>query len=145
MDSRLLKELESTLAALSSAWKNGDGEAFAEWCTDDVDFINLLGVYTKGKRPVAAIHEKIFSGPYKGSTVAFTIECLRPVTDGAVVAIVPSRIDAPTGPVQGIVLSIATVLLVRDSNVWKIANFHNTRREATQANHLSIMQKAIEG
>jgi uncharacterized protein (TIGR02246 family) len=144
VESQDVKQLEATFAALSAAWKNGDGEAFVEWCTDDVDFINLLGIYTKGSRAVAALHEKIFRGPYRDSSVTFTIERLRPITKDAVIAIVPSRIDAPSGPVQGIVLSIATVLLVRDSGVWKVANFHNTRREATQADHLSIMRKAVE-
>lgn len=69
------------------------------------------------------------------------IESVRPITPIALLAIVPSRIDVPSGPVKGIVTSIASILLVRDGDHWKIANFHNTRREATQSDHLAINEK----
>jgi uncharacterized protein (TIGR02246 family) len=145
MEGPAIRELERTFSALSEAWKRGDGEAFAQWCTGDVDFINLLGIHVKGRPAVVAMHEKIFQGPYRGSTVAFTIESVRAIAPEMVLAIVPSRIDVPTGPVQGIVLSVASVLLVREGDRWKVASFHNTRREATQKNHLSIMRAAVEG
>ncbi|HVN69514.1 MAG TPA: SgcJ/EcaC family oxidoreductase [Candidatus Binatia bacterium] len=138
------RELQTTLDALREAWRNGDGHAFAQWCTGDVDFINLLGMHVKGRPAVAALHDKIFHGPYAGSTVTFEIESIRTIAPNAVLAIVPSRLDIPSGPVQGIVLSVASVLAVRDGGRWKLANFHNTRREATQRDHLSIMQEAIE-
>ncbi len=135
--------IQATLASLSDAWKSGDGAAFSECCTDDVDFINLLGTHVKGRRSVAELHEKIFRGPYKDSTVDFTIESVRFISPGASLVIAPSRIDVPSGPVKGIVLSIASILFVRDSDGWKLANFHNTRREATQADHLAIMREAV--
>ena len=138
------QQLETTFTALSDAWKNGDGEAFAQCCTNDVDFINLLGMHAKGRRTVAELHEKIFRGPYEGSTVAFDIESVRMIAPDAALAIVTSRLDIPSGPVKGIVSSIASVLLVRDGDRWRLANFHNTRREATQSDHLSIMRKTVE-
>ncbi|HEX3670398.1 MAG TPA: SgcJ/EcaC family oxidoreductase [Candidatus Cybelea sp.] len=144
MEDPSTRELERTFSALSAAWKRGDGEEFAQWCTDDVDFINLLGIHVKGRRAVAALHEKIFHGPYEGSTVNFTIESVRTIAPDVVLAIVPSRVDAPSGPVKGIVLSVASVLLERHGDRWEVANFHNTRREATQKDHLSIMSKAVE-
>ncbi len=135
--------LEATFGRLSDAWKNGDGAAFAECCTEDVDFINLLGMHVTGRRAVTELHEKIFHGPYKGSTVAFTIESVRAISPTAALVIAPSRIDLPSGPVKGTVLSIASILFVRNDNRWKLANFHNTRREATEADHLAIMRKAV--
>lgn len=135
--------IQATFATLSDAWKNGDGVAFAECCTEDVDFINLLGVHVKGRRAVAELHEKIFRGPYKDSTVEFTIQSVRFVSPTASLVIAPSRIDVPSGPVKGVVLSIASILFVRDDDRWKLVNFHNTRREATQADHLAIMRDAV--
>jgi uncharacterized protein (TIGR02246 family) len=137
--------IQATLANLSDAWKDGDGAAFAECCTEDVDFINLLGMHVKGRRAVAELHEKIFRGPYKDSTVDFTIQSVRFISPGASLAIAPSRIDIPSGPVKGIVLSIASILFVRDDERWRLANFHNTRREATQSDHLAIMRDAVRG
>ncbi len=46
-------------------------------------------------------------------------------------------------PVKGIFRTIATVLIVRDQNDWLVASFHNTKREATQANHTAIMLDAV--
>jgi uncharacterized protein (TIGR02246 family) len=128
--------IQATFASLSSAWKKGDGAAFSEWCTEDVDFINLLGMH---------VNEKIFRAPYKDSTVEFTIQSIRFISPGASLVIAPSRLDVPSGPVKGIVLSIASILFVRDDDCWKVASFHNTRREATQADHLAIMRDAARG
>ncbi len=144
MENVSAEQLQATFTGLSEAWKHGDGEAFAHWCTDDVDFINLLGMHVKGRRAVVELHEKIFHGPYERSSLAFSIESVRTITPTAVLAIVPSLVDIPSGPVKGVVLSIASVLLVRNGDHWKVANFHNTRREATQAEHLSIMRSAVE-
>ncbi len=143
MSDAIAPGIQETFDRLSDAWKNGDGAAFAECCTEDVDFINLLGMHVTGRRAVAELHEKIFRGPYKGSTVAFTIESVRTISPTASLVIAPSRLDIPSGPVKGIVLSIASILLVRDDEGWKLANFHNTRREATEADHLAIMRKAV--
>lgn len=143
MNDATTQGLEATFADLSDAWKNGDGAAFAQCCTEDVDFINLLGMHVKGRRAVTELHEKIFRGPYKGSTVAFTIESIRLISDTAVLAIAPAQVDLPSGPVKGIVSSVASILFVLDDDRWKIANFHNTRCEATEADHLAIMRAAI--
>lgn len=143
MSEATIKGIQATLASLSDAWKNGDGVAFSECCTEDVDFINLLGMHIKGRSSVAELHEKIFRGPYKDSTVEFTIQSVRFISPEASLAIAPSRLDVPSGPVKGSVSSIASILFVRDEGGWKLANFHNTRREATQADHLTVMRGAV--
>ena len=138
------QELEATFNGFREAWKIGDGAGVAEWCTDDVDFINILGMHVKGRPAVAELHNKILSGPYKDSTVTFTIESVRTIAPNAALVIAPGRVDVPAGPVKGIVSTVASVLLVRDGDRWKIANFHNTKREATQPDHLAIMRDAVK-
>ncbi len=139
-----LQELQSTLDGLSTAWKDGDGIAFAGCCTEDVDFINILGMHVKGRPAVAELHNTIFRGPYKDSTVKFTIESARTIAPDAVLVIAPAHVDIPAGPVKGIVSTVASILLTRDGTRWYIANFHNTRREATQGDHLAIMRDAVK-
>jgi len=145
MSDAIAQGIQETFDQLSDAWKNGDGTAFAQCCTEDVDFINLLGMHVTGRRAVADLHEKIFRGPYKDSTVAFTIESVRVVSPAAALVIAPSRVDVPSGPVKGIISSIASILLVRDDRRWQLANFHNTRREATEPDHLAVMREAVRG
>ncbi len=144
MASAINAELQAPLNGLEQAWKHGDGAAFAEQCTEDVDFINILGMHVQGRPAVAELHNKIFNGPYRGSTVTFTIESARAIGSDAVLAIVPGHLEIPEGPVKGAVLTVASVLLLRDGSEWKIANFHNTRRDSTQPSHLSVMRDAVK-
>lgn len=144
MNTPAAQELEQTFSGLSEAWKTGDGSAFADWCTDDVDFINILGMHVHGRSAVAELHDRIFQGPYKDSTVRFTIENVRSIAPDSVLVIAPGQVDVPAGPVKGIVSTVASILLLRDGDRWKIASFHNTRREATQADHLAIMRDVFK-
>ena len=136
--------IQATFDRLSQAWQRADGAGFAAACTDDVEFINLLGMHVTGRAAVAQLHATIFHGPYANSTVAFTIDHLRQTSADSVLVIAPSRLDIPAGPVKGTVLSIASVLLVRDGERWAVAHFHNTRREASAADHTQVMREAIE-
>ncbi len=144
MESTANEELQVTFDGLSEAWRKGDGAAFADWCTDDVDFINILGMHVKGRPAVADLHNKIFSGPYKGSTVKFSIESVRTIAPNAALVVAPARVDIPSGPVKGIVATVASVLLMHSNGGWKVANFQNTRREATESDHLAIMRDAVK-
>ncbi len=137
------ESIQPAVDALNAAWNRGDGNAFAARCTPDVDFINLLGMHAKGRAAVAGMHEKILKGPYAGSTVTFSIEQVRPVSPDAVLAIVPGELQIPSGPVQGVVRTVATALFVREGPEWFVASFQNTRREATQANHSAIMAESL--
>jgi uncharacterized protein (TIGR02246 family) len=129
VDASSTKEsIQPTIDALNAAWNRGDGKAFAAECTEDVDFINLLGM-----------HETIFKGPFAGSTLEFSIECVRAVANDAIVAVVPGELEIPSGPVKGHVRTVATVLFVREESEWHVASFQNTKREATEPNYTRVM------
>ena len=137
------ESIQPVIEALETAWNRGDGEAFAALCTPDVDFINLLGMYVKGRAPVAGLHEKILNGPYAGSTLAFSIEHVRPLSSDAALAVVSGELQVPSGPVQGLIKTVATVLFVRQDSEWRVASFQNTKREAGQANFSAIMLETL--
>lgn len=135
--------LQSALDEAGAAWKAGDGYAFAALCEEDVDFINLLGMHLNNRIAVAEIHNTIFRGPYAGSTLEIAVDRIRPVGDDAALVVAPMTLRIPSGPVAGTVNTIATILYVRNGGRWSIASFHNTRREATQANHHDVMAQAV--
>ncbi len=136
--------IEPSLRALEDAWNRGDGAAWGEKCTGDVDFINLLGMYVKGRALVAAMHEKIFQGPYKGSTLKFTAEQASALSNDAVLAIVPAELQIPQGAVKGFVRTVATMVFVRNEGEWLVSHFHNTKREATEPDHTAIMANVFK-
>lgn len=135
--------VSSLFEQVCDVWKKGDGAAFAALCTEDCDFINLLGMYSHDRATIAELHRRIFAGPYAGSTLTVTPERSEWLADGVILAQVPNELRIPSGPVQGIVRCIASVVVVRDGPSWRMRCFHNTRREVTQAQHSAIMLDAV--
>jgi uncharacterized protein (TIGR02246 family) len=135
--------LQPTIDALNAAWNRADGEAFAARCAPDVDFINLLGMYVKGRTAVVGMHGIIFKGPYAGSTLKFSIEHVRVLSPNVIVAIVPGELHVPAGPVKGLIRTVATMVFERDGTNWYVASFQNTKREASQADLTKIMADAF--
>jgi uncharacterized protein (TIGR02246 family) len=137
------ESVQSTIDALNAAWNRGDGTAFSAECTEDVDFINLLGLRVRGRAGVARLHETILKGPFAGSTLTFSIEDIRIVSDDAIVAIVPGEMDIPAGPVKGHLSTVATILFIKEAAGWRVASFHNTKRESTEPRHNQVMLETI--
>jgi len=135
--------VQSTIDALNAAWNRGDGSAFSAQCTEDVDFINLLGQRVTGRAGVARLHETILNGPFAGSTLTFSIEDVRIVSDDAIVAIVPGELEIPAGPVKGHLSTVATMLFMRENKGWRLASFHNTKRESTEPRFSQVMLETI--
>jgi len=51
---------------------------------------------------------------YADSTLTFSIENVRVVSDDTIVAIVPGETDIPKGPVKGHLSTVATMLFIRE-------------------------------
>ena len=137
------ESVQATIDALNAAWNRGDATAFSAQCTEDVEFINLLGLRVTGRAGVTRLHETIFKGPFADSVLTFSIEDVRIVSEGAIVAIVPGEMDIPAGPVKGHLSTIATMLFVRENSDWRLASFHNTKRESTEPRHNAVMLETI--
>jgi uncharacterized protein (TIGR02246 family) len=89
------------------------------------------------------MHDKIDRGPYAGSTLRFTLQHLRVLSNDSVLAIVPGELQIPAGPVKGTVRTVATMLFVQCEGDWLIASFQNTKREATAPDHTATMLDAF--
>ena len=72
----------------------------------------------------------IFDTIYRGSRNAFSIEGLRSLRDGVALAHVRAELHVPNGPMAGELRALATAVLVREGDAWKIAAFHNTKEQA---------------
>jgi uncharacterized protein (TIGR02246 family) len=120
-------------AALADAWNAADGAAFAREFTDDADFVNIFAFHGVGREAIAKQHDMIFTTIYRGSHSTFTVKKVRSLGDDAGVALIVSELDVPQGPMAGKLRALATTVLVRDGDRWKIASFHNTREQALPA------------
>jgi uncharacterized protein (TIGR02246 family) len=113
-------------AHLERTWNQADGATFAAVFAGDGDFVDVRGVHHRGRPAIAAGHQGIFDGIYRGSTVRYTVDRARRVAPGCIVAVVSATLDAPEGPLQGINHARFTLTVTHDVDRWEIAAFQNT-------------------
>jgi uncharacterized protein (TIGR02246 family) len=131
MSQETRSEIAALVAAEDAAWNRGSAEAFADRALPDIVFTNIFGMFSVGKAPFVAQHERIFSTIYKGSTNHIQIEHVTLVTpDVAIVdtlTIVTGVQQAPPGVqfIDGALHTRLEQVLVRRVDGWWIAAFHN--------------------
>lgn len=123
--------LRALIAGEAEAWNKGDAAGFAERALPDVVFTNIIGMFSVGKAPFVAQHERIFSSIYKGSTLhqqIVHVKLVRP--DVAIVdtlSIVTGFQQTPPGvaTIGGAIHARLEQVLVRENDGWWVASFHN--------------------
>ncbi|WP_244064924.1 SgcJ/EcaC family oxidoreductase [Bradyrhizobium sp. Ce-3] len=104
---------------------------FADRALPDIVFTNIFGMFSIGKPPFVAQHERIFSTIYKGSTNHIQIEHIALIKpDVAIVdtlTVVAGVQQAPPGVqfIDGALHTRLEQVLVRRADGWWIASFHN--------------------
>jgi uncharacterized protein (TIGR02246 family) len=114
------------IAGLEKAWNNADGEDYALWFQEDAEFVNVYGMYARGRQQIAEGHVMIFRTVYAGSTLQAVPLNVRAITADVAVAHMRARLSVPGGPMTGDHDALPSLTLVRDAGAWKIAAFHNT-------------------
>lgn len=124
-------EISKVIIAEDVGWNRGSAEAFSAAALPDVVFTNVVGMFSIGKPPFVAQHERILSTIYKGSTIRQDIQhitLLKP--DVAIVdtlAMLTGAKHAPPGVelIDGAIHSRLEQVMVRGSDGWSVASFHN--------------------
>ena len=125
------EEIGSLIASEDDAGNRGDADGFAARVLPDVVFTNIVGMFSVGKPPFVAQHERIFSTIYKGSACHQSIQhitLLKP--DIAIVdtlAIVTGFQHTPPGigTIDGAIHARLGQVLMRLNDGWWVASFHN--------------------
>ena len=118
--------LHEIVAKLEAAWNAADSEVWAGFFAEDVDFIHILGVHYTGRTAVETGHRMIWDTIYKGSTVKYVVEKIRPAgSDGAVVFVLGEMTFFDNG-VERHIKARPTMTLQRIDESWQIAVFQNT-------------------
>ena len=60
---------EDITRRMETAWKAGDGAAFAAPFAEDADFVNIRGEHFRGRDTIARGHDEIFRTIYAGSSI----------------------------------------------------------------------------
>ncbi len=122
-------EVTQVVHAFAECWNRHDMNAFAELFAPDAEFVNVVGLWWKGRDEIKKAHEFTHATMFKNSRLTITDVSVRfPV---ASIAMARSRWvleghvspeGAPLPPRTGILLSV----LARSSGVWSIIDAQNT-------------------
>ncbi|MEW2414815.1 SgcJ/EcaC family oxidoreductase [Streptomyces sp. NPDC046866] len=120
----------ATLDALTAAWGRGDADAYGRQFTEDATYTTYVGTHYEGRSDITEGHRALFEDFVKGSKLAASYLDMRfPAKD---VALLTGRGDDYTGgkPSAAELSKVQTYTLVRGTDgSWRIAAFHNTRRQ----------------
>jgi uncharacterized protein (TIGR02246 family) len=123
-------EIHAALDGMQAAWNHHDMKAFVSYMTDDVEWVNVVGMWWKGKAQVFKAHDALHKTIFKDRTLhdAQTVE-LRAIAPGVVVATSVIPADGYTtlhGTIEPPDRNVLTEVFVHRDGKWLVAEGHNT-------------------
>ena len=132
-------EIKAVLSSMQTAWNHHDMKSFCSYMTEDVEWVNVVGMWWRGKPQVFKAHDNMHKGMFKDRDLhePETLT-MRGIASGVVVVtqIIPA--DGYTTP-DGFKVppsrNVLTETFVHRGGSWLIAEGHNTViDERAQAN-----------
>lgn len=121
--------ISATLANLEKAWNTQDIELYGNQLDEECHWVNVVGMWWRGKPNVVKAHAIFFDLMFKGVRQDFKEVDLRGLTDNVAVAICTVKLDAyktPDGRTFPASLNRLTMTMVGKNDRWLIASVQNT-------------------
>lgn len=125
---------------MHDAWNRHDMKAFVSCMSDDVEWVNVVGMWWKGKDQVYRAHEAYHQTIFKNRQLHDSeTTVMRSVSPDTVIVteIVPAdAYTTPDGQPRPASRNVLTEVFVRRSGKWMLVEGHNTVLvEASQKNN----------
>lgn len=133
-------QIQNVIADLQDAWNASDGARFAKRFAVDADFVNVYGMYARGRQAIAQGHGAIFRTVYADSVMVYTLAKIRLLRADVAVVHLRARLSVPRGPLAGELEALPSMVLTRDNGEWAISAFHNTFIQPPQ----TVVAKSVE-
>lgn len=78
---------------VETAWNSHDMRRFAACFAEDADFVNVGGVWIRGREEIEEKHARSHAGRFKGSTMQMKLAALKGIVPGVAVAHVTWRME----------------------------------------------------
>lgn len=124
---------ESAVRALvnefANTWNRHDMKAMHELDTEDVEWINVVGQYWRGKTTVYKGHVAIHKGMCATTTLSVESATIRSIAPAVAIAVATMHFvpaPDPRYPWLTATKTRASFTMVKRDGIWKIANFQNT-------------------
>jgi uncharacterized protein (TIGR02246 family) len=123
-------EIHAALDGMQAAWNHHDMTAFVSYMTDDVEWVNVVGMWWKGKAQVFKAHDRMHKTTFKDRQLhdAQVVE-LRMIAPEVVIAtsIIPAdSYTSADGHVTPANRNVLTETFVHRDGKWLVAEGHNT-------------------
>lgn len=123
------RPVERVVRAFAECWNRHDMAAFAELFAEDAEFVNVVGLWWKGRDEIRRAHELTHATMFRNSRLAIGDVAVRFVAPGIAVARARWTLDGHVGPAgealperKGILMN----LLARSDGRWRIVDSQNT-------------------
>jgi uncharacterized protein (TIGR02246 family) len=127
----MIPKPEDVAPALVEAWNRHDMDAFGALMAEDVEFINVLGMWWRGRKATVDAHKQVHASIFKDSLLGgrtASVKYLRP--DVALVHIswdMTGHLELDRSGNPGKLREgVLTAVLTREGAGWLIRAVHNT-------------------
>lgn len=128
-DSRDMEEVLAVVRTFASAWNEHDMKAFSELFAHDAQFVNVVGLWWRGREEIRQAHEHTHASMFRSSTLTFDDVSARLVTPELALTRARWRLRGHVSP-EGAPLPDRTGLLLnvisRAGGKWQIVDSQNT-------------------
>lgn len=123
-------QIHAALKGMDDAWNRHDMAAFVSYAADDVEWVNIVGMWWKGKGQVYSALDAFHKTMFKSRQVHEPQNTqLRLIAPDCVVANFIQTIDGfttPSGQVQPAGRSVLTEVFVKHDQKWLLVHAQNT-------------------
>ena len=118
-------ELRALVTTYVEAWNRGDGDGVASVFADDADFTSIRLQRIRGRAPIAAAHNQLFTTSNKGTRIDATLDRVRPLREDLAVLDIDAQMTTAAGEPVGPQHAHALAVAERQANGWRIVAFQN--------------------
>jgi uncharacterized protein (TIGR02246 family) len=124
-----IKEVTRIVNAFAAFWNAHDMHGFAGLFAADAEFVNVVGLWWKGRAQIQAAHEFAHQTMFKGSTLTFAEVAIRFPLPRLALARCRWNLTGHVAPDGGLLPERNGLLLnvlLRDDRRWSIVDSQNT-------------------
>ncbi len=132
------KQIAALITRFEDAWKRRDMQAFGSVMTDDVTWVNIVGMRWQGKEQVVRAHHNLLEGRYKGVNVHNEGHEETEIAPGVALVVWKSWVDAFTGPdgkPVDAIHTVGTLVMLKENGHWLIRAGQNVTIDPVAAAH----------
>ena len=123
-------QIDAAIAGLTEAWNQHDGVAYGAAFAEDADYVNVLGMRSRGRGEIADGHVHLFETIMRESVLHILHHSVRYLTDTVALAHVKWEEEGHEAPVhwnfRAVRQGILSLVFQKEADGWKIASAHNT-------------------